>query len=786
MHPITVLFFWAPPSRFPRWSPTCRDPAITARMVLLAWLPFPFVPPSATPSSPPRFATTTHAVASSRTFDPPGEIHSALYAPCEMRPSLLFAFVAVLLIVCCARSAHATDPGYGRSFASFDELRNTRPAAAGEVVYLVSHIAGMYKGGGQFVGALSAGTNDYGMVASNGGTYRWNRIVPDYEQLNVLHFGATHDGVTDDHDAVMRMINWSFSTGSGTGTFRNGVRFVEGSIFISPIDITATDRGDFALFGPTAPSARGPTTTIVSDGSLKPVFNVSTRRVTIRGISWDGRATATIDANYVPSAISNFQPFFQNIEVAGEFVNVESFYATRTGGVVFYLLDTLDTKFYDIETYNTYSNLWNISWSNTAYASWDHSTAVEGYNMFITNSYGNRMLNITRSGQGVLRNVFIKHCRNPGSFENSQFVIDNLYIEDCKEPLNFLNNRDVSNGITLVNASINRGYSPNPWNGISGYDLGWIQASNFGAFLQGPFAKLWKASMVRGSNDDYYPLWVKIGTFKNPTKGGVWKIEALSRPNYVENANYTRPTANGSGGRTNIMLQTGNDSAPIVTFSTSGYGAILDVSYTDVTATSVALWAKVAPYCGEYSFFIKGTGKLRAYTTTTDQSMFLPSGKTQADTPTNSSSASRKASMHNGSAGLGAERGILTVDTKTQLTAGSVAGHFVTKVNGVNIATPYYHLTPSIASSPADSTTVVSGNKLTLSVEAKYSVSYQWQYTTSDDDQDEFLDIAGATDATYSVHQATAYHGGKYRVLAIGSEGRSTAAVSKTTVVSVA
>ena len=690
-----------------------------------------------------------------------------------MKVSLLLA--VVLLIVCSVQAAY---PAYGRSFDSFDELRNSKPTAVGEIVYLASHIAGLYKGGGQFVGSLTSATNDFGMIASNGSAFHWDRLVEDYETLNVLHFGAYHDGVHDDQAAVLRMITWSAKQNSNL--LRNGVRFVQGSIFISPIDLTATDRADFAIFGPTAPSAHGPYTTIVSDGSSSPVFNVSARRMTIRGLAWDGRATATVGADYVPTAISNKQPFFQNIESAGEFLNVESFYATRTGGIVFWVLDTLDTKFLNVETYNTYSNLWNISWSWDPQGAWDHATAVEVNNLYITNSYGDCMLNATRMGQGLLRNVYIKKCLNPGNFENSQWVVDNFYVEDCKETFGFLSNRDLSHNMQLVNATITRGGSPKQW--LGSYDQGWIQTNSYGMTVKGPFGKLWKASTLRGSNDESSPLWVELGTFKTQAAGGIWKIDALSRVNYRA-ANYTRPTENGSGGRTTIMLQRGSDSTPVVTYSSQGYAAVTDVLYKGIDDQHASLWVQIAPNCGEYAFFARGTGAYRMNTSSTGVNLFKKSGATQRTEPSGYTSAPRKASLHNGAAGFGAERGILSLDSTVNATLvpGALAGHMIQKVNGVNIATPYYHVTPTITSSPTLTTTVASGSRFSLSVTATFAVSYQWQYGTATS----LTDIDGATSSTYTVTASASSDGGKYRVLAIGSEGRDTAAVSRIVTVTV-
>jgi hypothetical protein len=689
---------------------------------------------------------------------------------------VLLAAIALLSVHCVVGAA----PGYGRSFESFEELRNTRPTATGEVVFLVSHLAGNFKGGGQFVGTLSSGTNDWGMVASNGSTFRWNRQIEDYETLNVLHFGAVHDGITDDKEAVLRMINWSKAQSGGLAM--NGVRFVQGIIKISPIDLFLNSPGNFALFGPTSPSARGPYTTIISDGSDAPVFNISSRRLTIRGIKWDGQATATVGDDYVPTSISNRQIFLHNNETAGQFVNVAQFYATRTGGTVFSLQDTLDTKFENIETNNTFSNFWNITWSYDPIGNWDHSTAVEATNMYITNSYGDGMLSAPRMAQGLLRNIWIKHCLNPGTFENSQWVIDNFRVEDCKEPFNYLSNREISQNVQLINATITRGGSTRSW--LSAYEAGYTQNNNFGVTVKGALARLWRSSLLRGSNDNYDPVWLKVGTFQTRSLGGIWRIEVLSKVGYQQ-AVFTRPTANGSGGKTIISLQRGSGSDPILTVQNEGFPAVLSARYTDATNESTSLWIQIAPFCGEYAVFIKGSGPARLNSADVNSNFFTIDGTTQLQAPSDSTDALLKVSIHNGAAGFGAERGILTVDTISNqaLVPGALAGYMMQKVNGKNVATPYFHLNPMITANASPlSSTIASGSGFTLTVSAQYAVSYQWRKGTVGGSM---TDIVGATSSRYAVAAATTNDAGLYQVLVLGSEGLSTAVTSRNITVTI-
>ncbi len=239
----------------------------------------------------------------------------------------------------------------------------------------------------------------------------------------MLHFGAKGDGTTDDSDAFMRMYNWTKTWNANYVALP--VRFPGGKFLIKPIDFSASESTFFGLLGDDSELGSLPRTTIISDKSATPVFKVKARRTAIRGMARNGQAsvdtvknTGTITADLV----SNNQPF--NTCIEGETVNIHCFRAQNTGGTVLKLLDTLDSKFDQIYTLYTYSRVFDVSWSNSPNGVWDHSTAIELSNANFQTGYGDSTIYMPRVTQGILRNVWIEHTRNPGDLSDGGWTIE--------------------------------------------------------------------------------------------------------------------------------------------------------------------------------------------------------------------------------------------------------------------------------------------------------------------------------------------------------------------------
>ena len=609
-----------------------------------------------------------------------------------MRPLFLLSLLA--LLACAAAVSAATQP-YSRSFNAFSELRTSAPDSNGELVFLISYKSGSYKGGGMFVGNLTAADDDNGTIASGGGSWHWARAVEDYETLNVLHFGAAHDGTTDDHDAVLSMWNWSRSQ-TGSPLARNGIRIVEGNILISPIDISSYNVTDFAIHGPTTPYGVRPLVYILSDQSSKPAFTVSAERVTLRGLGWNGKCKGTADANLKPLTKSNVQPFFKNVWAgdSGQSVHVMGFQNMDGGGHVFDVMNLYQSKFDQVYSSYCYGDVWHITWSGEDGTYWDHPRSVEISNVNLQYCFGDGGgIFAKRMEQGTLRNVWIEHSRYPGDISDGAWIIDALNIESTPYPMIMNNTRDIARQISLQSgASILRGTDGDGW--LADEEKGWIRQENYGILANAPVASLWDASMIRGTNSYNTSIWLNVGRVETQQAGGIWEFEILSKMgNIAPNTSTVRPTNNGAPGITRVMIQRGPGTQPIVTYSHEGTSGVTGVRFYGLnSATYCILYVQLAANVGEYGVFARSTGITRF--DSGSWNLFRPSGDVSTATPSSTTVAVPKASLHNGEAGIGAEGSIVTIDTITvepdTVNTTMIAGFMITKINGVDYAIPYY------------------------------------------------------------------------------------------------
>lgn len=100
----------------------------------------------------------------------------------------------------------ATGYAYIGEVSSFATLRTVTPPFNGARVKLRAWSGANLLGGGDFIGYLTAGADDGGLIASAGGGYHWRRIgygeTPTPEM-----FGAVGDNSADDTAAVQKAIN---------------------------------------------------------------------------------------------------------------------------------------------------------------------------------------------------------------------------------------------------------------------------------------------------------------------------------------------------------------------------------------------------------------------------------------------------------------------------------------------------------------------------------------------------------------------------------------------------
>ncbi|MBN1084134.1 hypothetical protein JNO12_02570 [Erwinia aphidicola] len=117
-------------------------------------------------------------------------------------------------------------------------------------------------GGGLFVYDMLDTTtpHDHGVVIQTPGGKRWKRVLTDYNEVTVVHFGALADGKTDCKQAVEWMWNWSKRVNPTLG-----IKFPAGKFMLSKFDISAAEVPKFRVAGEHVNFGYYPSTELVSD-----------------------------------------------------------------------------------------------------------------------------------------------------------------------------------------------------------------------------------------------------------------------------------------------------------------------------------------------------------------------------------------------------------------------------------------------------------------------------------------------------------------------------------------
>ncbi|MCX8965725.1 amylovoran biosynthesis protein AmsF [Erwinia psidii] len=576
----------------------------------------------------------------------------------------------------------------------FADLRTTVPTKAGDIAALKRYYDkdSSFHGGGDFVGFLGTPTlaDDSGTIAKGSGFY-WKRIINDTDQVNLYHFGARGDGTTDDSDAFKRMLTWSQSYDSIAKDI--GVRFPAGKFLIFPMDLSASEIPCFALYGDDSPYGVLPRTTIISDKSANTVFKVNARRSVIQGIAWNGQASADTTTNtgaITADMLSNVQPFFENTTIEGEFVHVHCFRAQYNGGTVIKLLDTLDTRFNQIYTQNTYARVFDVNWSNSPNGVWDHATAIELSNANFQYGYGDATLMMPRLTQGVIRNVWIEHTRFPGDLSNGQWIVDALSVEDCDNALSMNNSRVLIRQLNLqAGSTVTNDSTADSW--LSGYERGWRRDENFGTVMTGSMKAGWYSGF-RLSNSSTADKWFRIGKFTFPKVNQQWTLEIISKLSTASPSGVAaNPLQAVSSGVTYLNLQRCASAVAADMFH-RGLSAVVDVKYKPSYSDIVEVWVKLKAGSGDTMFNVRSTGPTRFDAGSC--SLFSPDlSEVSDETTIGTSTPNARLSFHNGIAGLGAnEKGVVTLATSEAVApSGTVPSGYITlNVNGTDRKFPYY------------------------------------------------------------------------------------------------
>lgn len=600
---------------------------------------------------------------------------------------------------------------------SFDDLRKTAPAKAGDLAILKRYYDkdSKFRGGGWFIGFPQTNNipaDDGGVTAvDQNKKFFWQRIVNDPEEINIFHFGGRCDGKTDDADAYRRNFMWVFNQKDGSDTL--GVKLPSGTTMISSVDLT--DLGEipvFAVYGDTrANKGWRPRVKIISNKGDKSVFKVNARRTIIQGVNWNGQCTA--DTNKILGAImpeqrSNNQIFFENICAMGQYIGVHCFRAEKTGGSALKFQDTIDTSITEIYGSNTFGAVIEAKWSDTKAGGWNHSTAVRLENGNFQYGYGPATLDMPRMAQAIMKNIWIEHTRFPGNLNDGQWVLEANSIESSDNPLNLANTRCVINGYYFQGKgtmTLERVKSSDNW--LSGYERGNIRTETYGIIMTDACFRAGYYTGYKMTNNSNEDKWFYVGDFSFPNVNQIWEIEFLSkRGGTVPTAKNEQPSDMAGMGRRIISMQrcTTPSNKVYADMRMEGTDAIVDVVYQRLWADHGKVFVKLAANSGDTIFNLTTNGPTRfdqgACTLFSNDyrecvgdqlaEMTTSVEKKQKDY----ARPQQRFSIHNGIAGVGAnEQGVVTLQTvegKAPKDLAKPAGFTTLNINGVDRFVPYY------------------------------------------------------------------------------------------------
>ncbi|WP_380178900.1 amylovoran biosynthesis protein AmsF [Kalamiella sp. sgz302252] len=578
---------------------------------------------------------------------------------------------------------------------SFAELRTTAPGKTGELAWLrrYHNNDSYYRGGGDFIGFITPSPpgDNSGTLAAGEGFY-WRRIVNDPDEVNLSHFGARGDGITDDTLPVKNMLAWALAYNTAMRDI--AVRFPAGRFLVSPIDISAAETPFFSLYGDHNPHGAIPRTTIISDQTASPVFRVKAQRITIQGIAWDGQASADTTAHQkaITSAeCSNAQPFFENILVAGESILIDTFRAANCGGTVIRLLDMQAAKFNQIYTTNTYGRVFDVGYAGTAAKFWDCPMAIELSNASFLQGYADAILHMPRVSRGIINNLWIENCRFPGNLRDGQWILDALSVTACANPLDMTNSCLQLRQLNLQSGSeLNLNYDEGSrW--LSGYEYNWRKDENYGIALNGSINAGWYSGH-RVTNNDSIDKWFKLGKINFPKDNLQWVFEIVGRSSteaLTKTANNPLFSAASCFTWLNVSRCWNGIYGDI---QHKGSPSVLDVKINRIGMIYAEVFIKVKAHSGDTAFTLRATGPSRFESG--ECCFFQPALAEVADTNMlGTTTVNARMSLHNGLAGIGAnEKGVLTIAT-ANATAPSVTtakGYVTVNINGTDRRIAYY------------------------------------------------------------------------------------------------
>jgi hypothetical protein len=439
--------------------------------------------------------------------------------------------------------------------ADIGTLRSTEPEMDGQRIFVREYAIRTGKGGGTFVywEDDTTSADDGGYIIVTKGGKRWRRDCTA-EMLNVTHYGAVMDGVTDDMPAVKRMYNGMLAQ-SGNSI---GVRTPAGDIALSStFDLSGeAEQGLFRFRGPDVEYGTVPLTRIhfINKTSVTPVFQVNARRMEISGLHFIGEGTVT--------------PFYKNVCTAGQYIRVKSIRCNGNGGLVFDVQDTIDTKFDQIYCSKLSGGFLQSLWSNTQKAGWNHSTAIEISNSNFSSNTTVDVLRLIRCGQSIMRNVWFSNNEYTYDISQGGWLLDTVIMENSTYPAKTkwaktteINCR-FAQGATVDNTL--SGYTPDMDNGgaipdwvTNVMDQGRTSIGVTGTTMQSGFASAFKYTDTVLQNSNNAETWFYVGRITLPVLGHTAIVRFLGAAGWETTATpVTRPgSTNFGGGEARLYIE---------------------------------------------------------------------------------------------------------------------------------------------------------------------------------------------------------------------------------------
>lgn len=496
---------------------------------------------------------------------------------------------------------------------SWSELAKVKPSAAGDIITLQSYYAGNKYGGGDFVARAGSPADDGGTICRvTDANFYWERMIQDANKLDVTHFGAVNDGKTDCAAACLRMIAWCDKKGAPYSNI--GCQFPAGNFSIGNIDLSAKERGMFRFVGAPVVFGYFGTTRLYLDGTkvvdektgeMVPALLVNARKTEIAHFIINGRTDRT----------PNKRGFFRNVTAGGEFVHASYWRAEYVGGIMFDILDTLDTRFEEFYATSCSDTIIRNRWTGATWGNWQHTTAVELSNFNIQKQTGeNPALDIPKCTQSFIKNGWIEHCYHPGSITDGQWLIDGLSIEGCTLPFDLTHNRTIMRGINLQSGSSIEYNNPNVPNSQP-YERGRLHQENYGTRQFGSMAYNYLHSNIRFKNDTDKPVWICVGNWQvvDPNDMTIFRVMGASGTVGGEGSISPFGSDNFGGGELEMSLRRNpvKDHRQEGAVTVRGKSPVLDIAVTRAWDNDITVYIQLPANCGWVNCYLETSGHSR-------------------------------------------------------------------------------------------------------------------------------------------------------------------------------